>query len=74
MPGHEIVGVIDSLGDRSRRFEIGERVGIAWLRRTCGVCRFCRRGDENLCLDPQFTGWDADGSQPQHAVVDERSA
>ena len=55
-------------------FEIGERVGIAWLRRTCGVCRFCRRGDENLCLDPLFTGWDADGGYAQHAVVDERFA
>lgn len=49
-------------------------MGIAWLRRTCGACRFCARGDENLCLTPRFTGWDADGGYAEHAVVDERFA
>lgn len=73
-PGHEIVGVVDALGADATRFELGERIGIAWLRRTCGECRFCRRGDENLCLTPAFTGWDADGGFAEYAVVDERFA
>ncbi|MDZ7677535.1 MAG: zinc-dependent alcohol dehydrogenase family protein [Acidimicrobiales bacterium] len=74
IPGHEIVGVVDRVGDRAERFHLGDRIGIAWLRRTCGTCRFCRRGDENLCLDPRFTGWDADGGYAEHAVIDERYA
>jgi propanol-preferring alcohol dehydrogenase len=71
VPGHEIVGVVDALGPGAHRFAIGQRVGIAWLRHTCGTCRFCRRGDENLCVAPRFTGWDADGGYAEHAVVDE---
>ncbi len=74
VPGHEIVGVVDRLGAEARCFELGQRIGIAWLRRTCGRCRFCRRGAENLCLTPAFTGWDADGGYAEHAVVDERYA
>jgi propanol-preferring alcohol dehydrogenase len=73
-PGHEVVGVVDAAGDATRRFAIGDRVGIAWLRSTCGVCRFCVRGDENLCVAPLFTGWDADGGYADLAVVDERYA
>ncbi len=61
-------------GPDASRFAVGEHVGIAWLRHTCGTCRFCRRGDENLCLEPRFTGWDADGGYAQYAVVDERYA
>ena len=74
IPGHEIVGIVDALGEGSTRFSLGERIGIAWLRWTCGVCRFCVRGDENLCVDPRFTGWDADGGYTEYAVVDERYA
>jgi propanol-preferring alcohol dehydrogenase len=74
VPGHEIVGVVDRLGPGAARFGLGERVGIAWLRRTCGTCRFCRRGDENLCVDPRFTGWDADGGYAEYALVDENYA
>lgn len=74
VPGHEIVGVVDEVGEDASRFAVGDRVGIAWLRSTCGACRFCRRGDENLCLTPKFTGWDADGGYAEHAVVDERFA
>ena len=55
-------------------FSIGERVGIAWLRATCGVCRFCRRGDENLCLDPRFTGWDVPGGYAEACLVREEYA
>ena len=74
VPGHEVVGIVDQLGSGATRFAVGDRVGIAWLRSTCGVCRFCRRGDENLCVTPQFTGWDSDGGYAEHAVVDERFA
>ena len=74
VPGHEIVGVVDEMGEHATRFDPGQRIGIAWLRWTCGVCRFCRRGDENLCIAPRFTGWDADGGYAQYAVVDERYA
>ncbi len=74
VPGHEVVGVVDALGLGASRFELGARVGIAWLRHTCGTCRFCVRGDENLCLAPKFTGWDEDGGYAEAAVVDERYA
>lgn len=74
VPGHEVVGVVDAVGDGVHRFAIGDRIGIAWLRHTCGACRFCVRGDENLCTDPRFTGWDADGGYAEHAVVDEQYA
>lgn len=74
VPGHEIVGVVDALGEGATRFPLGTRVGIAWLRHTCGRCAFCRRGDENLCVAPRFTGWDADGGYAEHAVVDEEFA
>jgi alcohol dehydrogenase, propanol-preferring len=73
-PGHEIVGTVEAAGTGSSRFALGERVGIAWLRHTCGECRFCRRGDENLCIAPLFTGWDADGGYAEWAVIDERYA
>jgi len=71
VPGHEIVGVVDELGAGASRFKIGDRVGIAWLRYTCGECRWCRRGEENLCASPKFTGWDVDGGHADFAVVDE---
>ncbi len=74
VPGHEVVGVVDALGPGAARFTPGERIGIAWLRHTCGTCRFCVRGDENLCLAPRFTGWDEDGGYAEHAVVDEQYA
>lgn len=74
VPGHEVVGVVDACGEGAGRFRPGERVGIAWLRWTCGTCRFCARGDENLCLSPRFTGWDDDGGYAEYAVVDERFA
>ena len=71
VPGHQVVGTVEGLGPGCRRFEMGQRVGIAWLRHTCGKCRFCRRGSENLCLSPSFTGWDEDGGYAEYAVVDE---
>jgi len=74
VPGHQVVGTIDRCGPDVTRFTTGDRVGIAWLRHTCGVCRFCTRGDENLCIAPRFTGWDDDGGYAEHAVVDEQYA
>ncbi|MCW0215922.1 MAG: zinc-dependent alcohol dehydrogenase family protein [Pseudonocardia sp.] len=74
VPGHEIVGVVDSVGPGTGRFVVGDRVGAAWLRSTCGGCRFCRRGAENLCPDARFTGWDADGGYAEFAVVPEAFA
>ncbi|HTW20487.1 MAG TPA: zinc-dependent alcohol dehydrogenase family protein [Mycobacteriales bacterium] len=73
-PGHEIVGRVDRTGEGATRFAVGDRVGIAWLRHTCGRCRWCRRGQENLCLEPRFTGWDDDGGYAPYAVVDEAYA
>lgn len=70
-PGHEVVGVVDALGARATRFAIGDRVGVAWLGRTDGSCRFCRQGRENLCLHPIFTGWDVDGGYASACLVDE---
>ncbi|MBO0875080.1 MAG: zinc-binding alcohol dehydrogenase family protein, partial [Pseudonocardia sp.] len=74
VPGHEVVGVVDALGERAGRFALGDRVGIAWLRGTCGRCRFCRTGRENLCPDAVFTGWDADGGYAKYAVAPEAYA
>jgi alcohol dehydrogenase, propanol-preferring len=70
-PGHEVVGRVDALGEGARRFAVGERVGVPWLGHTDGACRFCRRGAENLCLDPVFTGWDRDGGYADACLADE---
>jgi alcohol dehydrogenase, propanol-preferring len=74
VPGHEIVGTVDACGPGAARFAPGERIGVPWLRHTCGRCRFCVRGDENLCVAPAFTGWDEDGGYAEAAVIDERYA
>jgi propanol-preferring alcohol dehydrogenase len=71
VPGHEVVGVVDRLGPGCQRLRVGDRVGIPWLGRTCGTCRFCASGRENLCVAPTFTGWDADGGYAPLAVVHE---
>lgn len=69
IPGHQIVGRIDQLGENVTRFEIGQRIGIAWLRHVDGSCPLCRRGRENLCPDSRYTGYDADGGYAEYAVV-----
>jgi alcohol dehydrogenase, propanol-preferring len=71
VPGHEVVGEVEQLGPGAIRFEVGERIGIPWLRRTCGRCRHCRRGAENLCERSRYTGWTDDGGYAELAVVDE---
>jgi alcohol dehydrogenase, propanol-preferring len=67
VPGHQVVGLVVAGG--TERFAAGHRVGIAWLRGTCGVCEFCRAGSENLCPRSSYTGWDADGGFAEYAVV-----
>ena len=74
IPGHQIVGTVDALGAGAGRFEVGRRVGVAWLRRTCGTCVFCRAGRENLCESQRFTGYHADGGYAEYAVVHEEFA
>ena len=74
VPGHEVVGIVDAAGPATSRFAVGDRIGIAWLRATCGACRPCRRGAENLCLAPRFTGWTDDGGYAASAVVPEAYA
>ncbi len=69
-PGHEVVGEVVGMGpDVGEGFAVGDRVGIAWLRHTCGVCDYCRRGAENLCPNSRYTGWDADGGYADFATV-----
>lgn len=70
IPGHQIVGVVDGLGEGVDRALLGARVGVAWLHRTCGVCRFCTSGRENLCEAPEFTGWTVDGGLASHALAE----
>lgn len=70
IPGHEVVGEVVEIGPQAGdEFAVGDRVGIAWLRHTCGACRYCRRGAENLCPASRYTGWDADGGYAEFATV-----
>lgn len=69
IPGHQIVGHVQEVGARVEGFGAGDRVGVAWLNRTCGACRFCLAGRENLCESPQFTGWTVDGGFAEYAVA-----
>jgi propanol-preferring alcohol dehydrogenase len=71
IPGHQVVGVVDALGEDVETLNVGERVGVAWLRETCGNCPDCTRGDENLCESSRFTGFHADGGYAEYTVVRE---
>ncbi|KUP95352.1 alcohol dehydrogenase [Thermobifida cellulosilytica TB100] len=72
VPGHEVVGRVVERGPQAREVPVGARVGVAWLRSTCGECRYCRRGAENLCPNSTYTGWDADGGYAEYLTADER--
>ena len=72
VPGHEIVGLVDALGEGVERFRPGQRVGIPWLGWTCGVCPYCASGRENLCPQARFTGWQIDGGFAECAIADAR--
>jgi alcohol dehydrogenase, propanol-preferring len=71
VPGHQIVGIVDALGPDARAFREGDRVGIPWLHSTCGRCHYCRSGLENLCDQPQFTGYHVDGGYAESTTVHE---
>jgi alcohol dehydrogenase, propanol-preferring len=71
VPGHQVVGTVERRGAQAHRFKDGDRVGIAWLRATCGVCRSCRAGNENLCRQARFTGYHENGGYAEYAVVRE---
>lgn len=66
IPGHEIIGYVECTSPDASRFQIGDRVGAAWLHRSCGVCAYCSRGDENLCDKPTFTGYDVNGGYAEY--------
>ena len=72
VPGHEIVGIVADVGDAVTALAIGDRIGVPWLGSTCGVCRYCRAGQENLCDAPQFTGCTIDGGYADRVVADSR--
>src|SRR5271157_5896139 len=71
IPGHQVVGVIEELGDGAGRFQVGDRVGIPWLHETDGVCEYCRSARENLCERAVFTGWMVDGGYAEYVVAPE---
>jgi alcohol dehydrogenase, propanol-preferring len=70
--GHEIVGTVVGRGSNVERFSLGERVGVPWLGHTCGVCRYCERGAENLCDRARFTGYQIDGGYAEYTIADQR--
>ena len=72
VPGHEIIGRIDEVGDHVKALEVGQCVGVPWLGKTCGECQYCRSGRENLCDRPLFTGYTRDGGYATHVVADAR--
>ncbi len=74
VPGHQVVGTVDALGAGCEVLHIGDRVGVPWLHRTCGVCEYCRRGEENLCERALFTGWTVDGGYADALTVPETFA
>jgi propanol-preferring alcohol dehydrogenase len=71
IPGHQVVGVVERVGRGARVLSVGDRVGIAWLARTCGRCQYCLRGDENLCENALFNGFDVDGGYAEYVLVHE---
>ena len=71
IPGHQVVGTIEKLGTGAKRFTVGTTVGLAWLHKTDGTCEYCRRGEENLCDAPLFTGYSVNGGYAEYAVAPE---
>lgn len=74
IPGHQVVGVVDEVGAGVTLHQVGDRLGVPWLYQTCGQCRYCRAGKENLCQAIRFTGLHADGGFAEYMVVDEKFA
>jgi alcohol dehydrogenase, propanol-preferring len=73
-PGHQVVGLVDTIGDGVNRFRPGDRVGVPWLYSVCGTCEFCQRKEENLCPKARFTGFHVDGGYSEYMLADERYA
>jgi propanol-preferring alcohol dehydrogenase len=71
VPGHEIVGTVERMGENVERFAAGDRVGVPWLGWTCGVCPYCRSGRENLCDRARFTGYTLDGGYAEYVVANQ---
>lgn len=71
IPGHQIVGRVEKMGNGVHKFRLNDRVGVPWLYRTCGKCKYCKSGRENLCDNAMFTGYDADGGFAEYMVVPE---
>ncbi len=74
IPGHQIVGIVEAAGEGVARYQLGDRLGVPWLYQTCGACRYCQAGKENLCQDIRFTGLHANGGFAEYMVVDEQFA
>lgn len=74
VPGHQVVGTVEAVGPTVVELKPGDRVGVAWLRHTCGVCQWCRTGRENLCPNSTYTGWDTDGGYAEYTTVPEAFA
>jgi propanol-preferring alcohol dehydrogenase len=73
-PGHQVVGTVEAVGEGVGGWGAGQRAGVPWLHRACGVCAFCERGEENLCSQAQFTGFDVDGGYAEYMLADARFA
>lgn len=69
VPGHQVVGIVEAVGDSVGGWSVGERAAVTWLAGTCGACKFCTSGRENLCLQAEFTGWDRDGGYADNTIV-----
>lgn len=74
IPGHQVVGIVEKRGEKAERFNEGDRVGVAWLYSTDETCRFCRRGNENLCENARFTGYHVNGGYAEYMVIPEKFA
>ena len=74
IPGHEIIGHVVEAGHDVHRLKVGDKVGIPWLGSTCGNCRYCQSGEENLCDSARFTGYQIDGGYAEYTVADARYA
>src|SRR5262245_27338704 len=74
IPGHQVVGLVDAVGPGVTLHQPGDRLGVPWLYQTCGICRYCRAGKENLCARISFTGLHADGGFAEYMVIDQRFA
>lgn len=74
IPGHQVVGEVDMLDEGCHRLKKGQRAGVAWLQHTDGTCKWCLRGQENLCSDSRYTGYQVDGGYAQYTLVSENFA